>query len=234
MTRHVPRIHHNPDDVASRRELAKRLRQVRENLGMTQRDVADDIGVTAGMVRRIECFHSRDPIIVTVQRHARGLDRAVRFRLILDGAADLPEYPTLPPSDADARHRADVLGQLTAARHRFGLTQAMVGAAMGATKDVVQVIESGAHEPLLSTFQRYARALGDRLAAQVVPAPTVDGVAIDLALEGKRRFGILSDAEKVVLFRDRVARQDWNRAAVALRISGETARLWQKRAEVAA
>lgn len=234
MTKTGPRAPHHPNDIASRRELARQLRRVRERLGMTQLDVAEDLGVVKSAVQKMESATGRDAVIATVQRHGRALDHAVRFRLLDLDAAELPSYPHLTPADADSRHRVDIRTQLVDVRHALGMSQAVVAQGMGVWYQAVHQVESGVSEPLLSTFQRYARALGGRLVARVVPAPAVDQVAIDLALEGKRRFGVLSEAEKVVLFRSSVPHTEWNRVALALRISGETARLWQSRAEAAA
>jgi transcriptional regulator with XRE-family HTH domain len=234
MTKTGPRAPHYPADIASRRALAQRLRQIRVDLGMTQLDVAEDIGVSESVISKAESFQIQDSIVANVQRHARGLDRAIRFRLLRLDASDLPEYPHLSPSEADARHRTDLLRQLADVRRARSLSQADVAARMGLYVTAVGKIEATDRELLLSTYQRYARALGGRLGIRVVPAPTVDEVAISLALKGKRAFGELSDAEKVVLFRDHVPANRWSSVRNTLRISNEKARMWQARAQVAA
>ena len=59
--------------------------------------------------------------------------------------------------------------QMLAARERAGLTQEAVAARMGTTKSVVSRLEaSGRHAPSFSTLQKYARAVGCRLAIKLV------------------------------------------------------------------
>jgi ribosome-binding protein aMBF1 (putative translation factor) len=59
--------------------------------------------------------------------------------------------------------------QMLAARERAGLTQEAVAERMGTTKSVVSRLEaSGRHAPSFSTLQKYARAVGCRLAIKLV------------------------------------------------------------------
>ena len=59
--------------------------------------------------------------------------------------------------------------QMLAARERAGLTQEAVAARMGTTKSVVSRLEtSGRHAPSFSTLQKYARAVGCRIAIKLV------------------------------------------------------------------
>lgn len=69
----------------------------------------------------------------------------------------------------DAEARSTLLLQLLAARRTGGLTQASVAAAMGTTQSAVSDLERGGSDPRLSTLQRYARAVGRRVAVRVIP-----------------------------------------------------------------
>jgi len=59
---------------------------------------------------------------------------------------------------------------LTEARANAGLTQAEVADRMGTTQSVVARIESGRNPPNLRTLDRYAQAVGRRIAVTLVPA----------------------------------------------------------------
>lgn len=74
--------------------------------------------------------------------------------------------------------------QLAAIRTDRGLSQHAVAAAIGGrTQSQVSGIERGLHSPLLSTFRRYAAALGFTL--QLVPLPDeVPGPEVSDALGG--------------------------------------------------
>lgn len=62
-----------------------------------------------------------------------------------------------------------LMKQMLAARERAGLTQEAVAERMGTTKSVVSRLEaSGRHAPSFSTLQRYARAVGCRIAIKLV------------------------------------------------------------------
>lgn len=68
--------------------------------------------------------------------------------------------------DLEARHR--VLDQLVDQRKAAGLTQADVALVLGVTQATVSQLESEASNPLVSTLQRHACALGLRLTVELV------------------------------------------------------------------
>lgn len=67
----------------------------------------------------------------------------------------------------DARSRRGIAASLRAERERQGLTPADIDARLDAKPGTTQAIESGLADPYLSTLQRYARALGGRLVADI-------------------------------------------------------------------
>lgn len=72
------------------------------------------------------------------------------------------EYDALAPEFALAR-------ALIEARSNAGLTQAEVAERMGTTQSVVARIESGRNPPNLRTLEKYAHAVGTRIAVTLVP-----------------------------------------------------------------
>ncbi|MGH7857652.1 MAG: helix-turn-helix domain-containing protein [Candidatus Binatia bacterium] len=68
--------------------------------------------------------------------------------------------------------RVESIGfELTAARRRAGLTQREVAERMGTTQSAVSRVESGRVAPSLDFLDRYARAIGTRLAVELGPRP---------------------------------------------------------------
>lgn len=63
----------------------------------------------------------------------------------------------------DAEDRYFVLDMLIEMRRLAGLTQTDVAQRMGITQATVAGLETKAHDPKLSTLQRYARAVGAEL-----------------------------------------------------------------------
>ncbi len=97
-----------------------------------------------------------------------------------DEPDDLDEYltdqladPRFEAAFQDARVREALLRSLLAARHLAQLTQGTVAEAMGTTQSAVSELEGGVSDPRLSTLQRYARAVGYRIAAWAVPSRSV-------------------------------------------------------------
>jgi predicted transcriptional regulator len=62
-----------------------------------------------------------------------------------------------------AERRHALSGQLTALRHRIGLSQAEVAQRMGTSQSAVARFESGDLDVRLSTVERYASAVGGKL-----------------------------------------------------------------------
>ena len=79
---------------------------------------------------------------------------------------------------ADIARRGEILRALIARRKRTpGLTQKIVASAMGTTQSAVSELECGVTDPYLSTLQRYARAVGTRLALGLEPISLEDDAA---------------------------------------------------------
>ena len=62
-----------------------------------------------------------------------------------------------------AERRQALSGQLTALRHRLGVSQVEVAARMGTSQSAVARFEAGDLDVRLSTVERYTSALGARL-----------------------------------------------------------------------
>jgi transcriptional regulator with XRE-family HTH domain len=85
-------------------------------------------------------------------------------RYLADELAD----PRFDAAFEDAQVREALLRSLVAARHMAQLTQGTVAETMGTTQSAVSELEGGLADPRLSTLQRYARAVGCRIAAWAV------------------------------------------------------------------
>jgi predicted transcriptional regulator len=71
--------------------------------------------------------------------------------------------PVFPGFRQIAERRLALSGQLTALRHRLGLSQSEVAARMGTSQSAVARFEAGDLDARLSTVERYTTALGGRL-----------------------------------------------------------------------
>lgn len=78
--------------------------------------------------------------------------------------------PVFRDAYEDAGVREALLRTLLQARQTAELTQGAVAERMGTTQSAISELEGGASDPRLSTLQRYARAVGCRLAAWATPA----------------------------------------------------------------
>jgi transcriptional regulator with XRE-family HTH domain len=74
-----------------------------------------------------------------------------------------PRRSVFPGFEALGAHRRLLVVELARERHRKGLSQTAVAARMGTSQSAVARLESGDADPLLSTLQRYAAAVGGRL-----------------------------------------------------------------------
>ena len=89
-----------------------------------------------------------------------------------------PKFPALVDA---ALERRLFLRDLAARRERLGLSQTTVAARMGTSQSAVARLEAGEADVRLSTVERYAAALGVRVAWQIVgdttdrPAPVSTG-----------------------------------------------------------
>lgn len=197
--------HHQASDRRHRNSIAATLRRIRLDLGMEQSNVAEELCVTPNAVSCVERGKTADPIVETLQRYARALDHRVVFRLEVGTAVTkIGSHPEA----TDAQVRCEVVHALAAARRAAGMTQAAVAASMGVHFSAVSIFEASnrGHAPKLGSLQRYARALGGRLTAQIIPAPPVDEVKLKLVEAGRETFGSLTAAEQVALFRQHSGR----------------------------
>ena len=71
------------------------------------------------------------------------------------------ELPVFPGFQEIARRR--LIKELATRRVELGLSQTVVAARMGTSQSVVARLESGEVDARLSTVERYAAALGQRL-----------------------------------------------------------------------
>lgn len=75
----------------------------------------------------------------------------------------VPELPVLPGFREMAQHRQEVLADLVTRRQTAGLSQSDVAARMGTSQSAVARLEAGGVDARLSTLERYAAAVGQRL-----------------------------------------------------------------------
>lgn len=80
-----------------------------------------------------------------------------------DGPAETP----FPGFRELAERRRSVIADLVATRQELGLSQTVVAARMGTSQSVVARLEAGTRDVRLSTLQRYAAAVGQRLDVQL-------------------------------------------------------------------
>jgi len=77
--------------------------------------------------------------------------------------SDRDHEPVFPGFKEMARRRRELASDLVARRRALGLSQTEVAARMGTSQSAVARLESGDADVRLSTIERYAAALGQRL-----------------------------------------------------------------------
>jgi len=160
----------HPDDALARRDLIAGIRGLREEAGLTGRDVAARMGWKSphGALWRVERADNWQ--LRTLQALARLYGR----RLAVEIAAPLPDdgdplaavYAAMRPASpaaADELTRAVLVRDLVRIRIDAGLRQEDVAAVMGVSDKAVQLWEQGADGVMVAPAQRYARAVGTRL-----------------------------------------------------------------------
>lgn len=191
----------HPGDRWIRHWIVRHLRQLREQLGISRAELADELWLTVRAVETWEDENDPNPHIGTLQRYARALDHRLDLRLTgIPGFWHQP--PTLlglQPADADTAVRASLAAALVAARQGSGITLTLAGRAMSRTRHAAARMEQRTANPLLAARQRYARVLGGRIVVQVVPDPPIDLVKVDHVHAGLLPFGSLTTAEQVAL-----------------------------------
>ena len=87
--------------------------------------------------------------------------------IIVERTARNPEFPGLVEA---AIRRRELLREFGARREELGLTQTAVAAVMGTSQSAVARLESGDVDAKLSTVERYAAALGQRVEWRIAKA----------------------------------------------------------------
>jgi ribosome-binding protein aMBF1 (putative translation factor) len=78
-----------------------------------------------------------------------------------------PEFPDLVEA---ALRRRQLLRELAARREKLGLSQTLVAARMGTSQSAVARLEAGEIDAKLSTVERFAAALGQKVEWRVTKA----------------------------------------------------------------
>jgi transcriptional regulator with XRE-family HTH domain len=224
----------SPGDAAHRRWLLQRLRALRISLGCGLADVGYELHLTWSGVSKFENHPNPNPYICSVQRYLRALDHRADLRL--RGLPDVEGDPNCrfgnsdDPAAADAAERSLLLARLLATRKALGISQFELARRLGCDRSSLCVIEQGRQEPMLGTYQRYARALGGSLRVNVVAAPPADPVAVEQVMSGRRSFSVLNDAERVLLFREHAPQLSQRALMERLGVSGTQFAQWRDRA----
>jgi DNA-binding XRE family transcriptional regulator len=87
--------------------------------------------------------------------------------IIAERTARNPKFPGLAEA---AIRRRELLRELGARREELGLTQTAVAAVMGTSQSAVARLESGDVDAKVSTVERYAAALGQRVEWRIAKA----------------------------------------------------------------
>src|SRR5690242_15860918 len=170
----------HPDDAAARVALNRQLYTIRVQAGISRADLAAAAGTTRDAITSRENMKHPNPLIRTIQLQAGCLGHRLVMRPVLTPV--LPEHPTVTalramadgdpdPDRADDYHRSVVLHTMVAHRRWLctsarQLAERFVGR-RGA--DCLSELENEHRPPQLSTYQRYARALGGRLELTLEP-----------------------------------------------------------------
>lgn len=102
----------------------------------------------------------------------------------VDDVIDFDEFEENPAFAAalrDAEERSSLRVTLIEQRKASGMTQREVADVMGTTQSAISDVEGGASDPHLSTYQRYARAVG----ARVIVRCSIDTSHSAVSAEGK-------------------------------------------------
>jgi DNA-binding XRE family transcriptional regulator len=87
--------------------------------------------------------------------------------IIAERTARNPDFPGLVEA---AMRRRELLRELSVRREQLGLSQTAVAAVMGTSQSAVARLESGDIDAKLSTVERYAAALGQRVEWRIAKA----------------------------------------------------------------
>jgi transcriptional regulator with XRE-family HTH domain len=86
--------------------------------------------------------------------------------------------PVFPGFKEMAKERRSLAAALSAKRLELGLSQTEVAARMGTSQSAVARLESGEADLRLSTLERYAAAIGQRLDWKLSLLPMDDGRSV--------------------------------------------------------
>jgi transcriptional regulator with XRE-family HTH domain len=137
--------------------IGQRLAAERRKSGITQLQVATAAGSTQPSIARFE-RDSSQPNVRTIERYAG----AIKARVIGDLQTPDGEVTRVPLSD--------IIAKIAEMRREAGVSQADVAGRMGATQPMIARLESGDPPPNLSTVERFANAMGLKLALRVEKA----------------------------------------------------------------
>ena len=163
--RRVTDIH--PDDETARRRFLDGIRQRREELGLSQFAAAARLtgefrrgAWNRFEVRVADLTQSANPKVSTLQAYGDVLDMRPVVTIV-----GLVVPDTMATAVYEAMHtalgeRMAVMSRLVAAREHLGYSLADLAPAMRVTGSAIRQMEE-AGDSLLSTWQRYARALGE-------------------------------------------------------------------------
>lgn len=169
----------HPDDTATRRVVLVALRRARTEAGVSRTQLAEAVGSTPAAVAMRERPSVDNPRLEALQVTAEALER----RLVLTPRlpVTLPEHPEVsalwamaagvadPPSRF-AFERSAVLRSMVVYRRWVGIGGPRFAQVFcGGTTGSLSQFELERKSPLLSSFQRYARALGGRLDVVLQP-----------------------------------------------------------------
>jgi len=126
------------------RSLSGRIRWHRKKLGLTQQDLADQIGVSADTVRNWEQGRTRPDL-----RNLRALATVVRIpaRFMAISSQEQDSFPV----------------RLLATRRRLGLSQAELGARLDVCAETIWEWENGHHEPTATNRAAAEALIGETL-----------------------------------------------------------------------
>jgi len=93
--------------------------------------------------------------------------------IIAERAQRNPDFPDLVEA---ALRRRELLRELAARREQLGLSQTTVAARMGTSQSAVARLEAGETDTKLSTVERFAAALGQKVEWRLAPENTKNPV----------------------------------------------------------
>jgi hypothetical protein len=164
----------HPDDLAARIALIDALSGLRRRSGWSLRRYATAIGATFSAVSQSEVDPNPNPSILTVERRGHILGRRLVVTLIdlplIDGDPLVAILADRRPADPDARAEttaALLLTRLNLARADLGTTVEELAKDLGITASAIKHQHASGATIRLATVQRYARALGGRLAFEL-------------------------------------------------------------------